>query len=100
MNLSAQDHQTFFTGDTLKIRPEDACKLFSYYAQPKPCQFSNMGTFAMIDLEAQCYRRQDCQMKSIISLSSSSWYSDAESLEREKPSSQDQSSLPGYRSKS
>lgn len=24
MNLSAQDHQTFFTGDTQQLRPEDA----------------------------------------------------------------------------
>lgn len=24
MNLSAQDHQTFFTGDTPQLRPEDA----------------------------------------------------------------------------
>ena len=27
MNLSAQDHQTFFTGDTQQLRPEDAGKL-------------------------------------------------------------------------
>lgn len=27
MNLSAQDHQTFFTGDTPQLRPEDAGEL-------------------------------------------------------------------------
>lgn len=27
MNLSAQDHQTFFTGDTQQLRPEDAGEL-------------------------------------------------------------------------
>lgn len=29
MNLSAQDHQTFFTGDTPQLRPEDAGKFYS-----------------------------------------------------------------------
>lgn len=28
MNLSAQDHQTFFTGDTQQLRPEDAGGVF------------------------------------------------------------------------
>lgn len=28
MNLSAQDHQTFFTGDTQQLRPEDAGELY------------------------------------------------------------------------
>lgn len=32
MNLSAQDHQTFFTGDTQQLRPEDAGE-FKYHIQ-------------------------------------------------------------------
>lgn len=30
MNLSAQDHQTFFTGDTPQLRPEDAGEFESF----------------------------------------------------------------------
>lgn len=30
MNLSAQDHQTFFTGDTQQLRPEDAGEFESH----------------------------------------------------------------------
>lgn len=35
MNLSAQDHQTFFTGDTQQLRPEDAGELQSTLNQPE-----------------------------------------------------------------
>lgn len=30
MNLSAQDHQTFFTGETLQFRPEDSGEFQSF----------------------------------------------------------------------
>jgi len=45
------------------------------------------------------FANQDSKVTRLIRLSSSSSYSDAEGLEREKSSSQDQSSLPGHRNK-
>lgn len=35
MNLSAQDHQTFFTGDTPQLRPEDAGEFKSIHSVVK-----------------------------------------------------------------
>lgn len=35
MNLSAQDHQTFFTGDTQQLRPEDAGEFQPYTGQSR-----------------------------------------------------------------
>lgn len=81
MNLSAQDHQTFFTGDTQQLRPEDAGGVFKLCLNWINSVEFNM-TFYMF-----------CKF----SVSSLSSCSDAESLEGEKSSSQDQSSLPGHR---
>lgn len=84
MNLSAQDHQTFFTGDTQQLRPEDAGGLFKLCLEP----ISSVQL--VVSLCVSC--KHSVSPEFILSDCS-----DAEGLEGEKSSSQDQSSLPGHR---
>ena len=37
MNLSAQDHQTFFTGDTQQLKPEDTGEFHTVQVCVCPC---------------------------------------------------------------
>lgn len=47
MNLSAQDHQTFFTGDTQQLKPEDAGEFYYYL-----CICRNVFSFSLFDKDS------------------------------------------------
>lgn len=99
MNLSAQDHQTFFTGDTQQLRPEDAGELYKVKSMQSmhTCNTCQKFLFFMMWSTTGLYTST---INSHLYCSKPRWsssYSDAEGLEREKSSSQDQSSLSGHR---
>lgn len=49
MNLSAQDHQTFFTGDTPQLRPEDTGEFKSIHSVAKESNISVFTTTIQVN---------------------------------------------------